>query len=73
MLLLPEDENLFVYTRELDKEKLLVVCNFTSEEQEFDLPKEFRGAECLIANMSNSYREEKMILKAYEAFVLRKK
>ena len=55
------------------KEKLLVVCNFTSEEQEFDLPKEFRGAECLIANMSNSYREEKMILKAYEAFVLRKK
>ena len=72
-LLLPEDENLFVYTRELDKEKLLVVCNFTSEEQEFDLPKEFRGAECLIANMSNSYREEKMILKAYEAFVLRKK
>lgn len=72
-LLLPEDENLFVYTRELDKEKLLVVCNFTSEEQEFDLPKEFRGAECLIANMSNSYREEKMVLKAYEAFVLRKK
>lgn len=72
-LLLPEDENLFVYTRELADEKLLVVCNFTSQEQEFTLPEEFCGAECLISNMGNSYTGEKMVLKAYEAFALLKK
>ena len=69
-LLLPEDENLFVYTRELDNEKLLVVCNFTSQEQEFTMPEEFRGAKCLISNVDRSYDERDIMLNAYEAFVL---
>lgn len=37
-MLFEDDENLFVYTRELDDEKLLTVCNFTDQQQEFDLP-----------------------------------
>lgn len=69
-LLLPDDENLFVYTRELDGEKLLTVCNFTASEQEFVLPEEFRNATCLISNMDHSYEKENMTLKPYEAFVL---
>lgn len=31
-LLEPEDENLFVYTRTLEDEKLLIICNFTEHE-----------------------------------------
>ena len=33
-LLDPEDEALYVYTRTLGDQKLLVMCNFTKEEQE---------------------------------------
>lgn len=68
--LLPEDENLFVYTRTLDGEKLLTVCNFSDQEQCFRMPSEFVGGECLISNLSNDYRQEELVLKPYEAFVL---
>ena len=72
-MLFEDDENLFVYTRELDDEKLLTVCNFTEKEQEFDLPNEFQNAICLIANLPNVYEQRKILLKPYEAFVLYKK
>ena len=72
-MLFEDDENLFVYTRELDDEKLLTVCNFTEQEQEFDLPNEFQNAICLIANLPNVYAQRKILLKPYEAFVLYKK
>lgn len=72
-LLLPEDENLFVYTRELDDEKLLVVCNFSEQEQEFTVPEEFCGAKCMISNVDRSYNEKNIVLDAYEALVLWKK
>ncbi len=70
-LLLEDSEELFVYIREYEGEKLLVVCSFTDKEVEFEIPKEFQGAQCLIANYENSYDSEKMVLKPYEAFVLR--
>lgn len=70
-LLLEDSEELFVYTREYEGEKLLVVCSFTDKEMGFEIPKEFQGAQCLIANYENSYDSEKMVLKPYEAFVLR--
>ena len=35
-LLFPEDEDLFVYERSLDGKKLLVACNFSESEREFD-------------------------------------
>lgn len=72
-MLLEDDENLFVYTREMKGEKLLTVCNFTEKEQEFDLPNEFQNAICLIANLPNVYEQRKILLKPYEAFVLYKK
>lgn len=70
-LLLDDSEELFVYTREYEGEKLLVVCSFTDKEMGFEIPKKFQGAQCLIANYENSYDSEKMVLKPYEAFVLR--
>ncbi len=70
-LLLEDSEELFVYIREYEGDKVLVVCSFTDKEVEFEIPKEFQGAQCLIANYENSYDSEKMVLKPYEAFVLR--
>lgn len=69
-LLLPEDENLFVYTRTLENEKLLTVCNFSEKEQEFGIPEEFADAQCLIANLPNDYAKGQIALKPYESFVL---
>ena len=71
-LLLPEDENLYVYTRTLEEEKLLVVCSFSDQETTFVIPDEFAGAECLISN-TDHHEAGKNILKPYGAFVLYKK
>ena len=49
-LLEPEHPDLFIYTRTLGNESLLVVCNFSEREQAYALPEEYRGAKILIAN-----------------------
>ena len=73
-LLLPEDENLYVYTRTLEEEKLLVVCSFTDQETAFSISEEFVGAECIISNTGREkYEAGEMILNPYESFVLHKK
>ncbi len=53
--LLEDSEELFVYTRTLDLEKLLTVCNFSDKEASFTIPYEFVGAGCLISNTENTY------------------
>ena len=65
-LLCPEDEKIFAYTRDTDREHMLVVCNFTDEELDFDAPENFRGREMLI----NNYAEESPRLRPYEAGIL---
>ena len=65
-LLVPEDEYVFAYTRDTEKEHLLVVCNFTAAEQPFVLPKEFEIAEILISN----YGDKAEVLRPYEAYIL---
>ena len=67
-LLLPEDENIFAYTRTLDNQKLLVVCNFSKSEQRFDFSG-YENAKVLISNYNRDAREDG-ILKPYEAIVL---
>lgn len=67
-LLLPEDENIFAYTRTLDNKKLLVVCNFSKSEQKFDFSG-YENAEILISNYNRDVREDGT-LKPYEAAVL---
>lgn len=71
-LLMEDSEQLYVYTRTLQNEKLLVVCSFTDKEVEFQIPEEFENADCLISNLDNTYTD-KVVLKPYEAFVLYKK
>ena len=65
-LLLPEDENIFAYTRQTETEHLLVVCNFTDKYLQLDAPEAFRGAEVLLSN----YAEEAEELRPYEAVML---
>lgn len=71
--LMEDSEELFVYTRTMEQEKLLVVCSFCDHETKFTIPAEFVGTACLISNMENAYDKAEMILKPYEAFVLHKK
>ena len=73
-LLLPDDPDLFVYTRDLEARRLLVVCNF-SEHNRIYVPDEvFRNAEVLIHSGPGiedcSPREENGILRPYEAYAL---
>ena len=67
-LLLPEDDNIFAYTRSLDGKKLLTVCNFSKTEQKFDFSG-YEKAKVLISNYERDIRENS-ILKPYEAVVV---
>ncbi len=70
-LLLSDDPNLYVYTRELAEEKLLVICNFTDTRQSFTLPSAWNSDQmhCLIANYPERVPEKQMLLNPYEALV----
>lgn len=72
-LLLPDDPDLYVYTREYDGEKLLVICNFRDGARDFCLPKgwEPEQMEVLIGNCSRTTAEKSMKLMPYEAVVFR--
>lgn len=69
--LLEDSGELFVYTREMDGEKLLVVCSFVDRETGFTIPAQFAKAACLISNTGRAYDGGEITLKPYEAFVLR--
>ena len=65
-LLLPEDPDIFAYTRTLEKTVLLVVCNFYSNKVLLPLPKEF---DCEKKLLASSYTDEGLPneLRPYEA------
>lgn len=70
-LLDPDNEKLYVYTRTLDNEKLLVICNFTEEEETYSVPEEFSKGEVLISSYHREKAEKEILLKPYEALVLK--
>lgn len=66
-----DHDQIFAYTRTLEGEKLLTVCNFSEHVAEMEIPEEFqKKAECLITNLGRKDFGKKVILKPYEAFVL---
>lgn len=70
-LLLPDSEELFVYTRTGEGKKLLVVCSFADRQVPFTIPDEFAGASCLISNRGErNCGKQEIVLEPYEAFVL---
>ncbi|MBT2661295.1 alpha-glucosidase [Bacillus sp. ISL-45] len=71
-ILVPEDESIYVYTRTLETKKLLVLLNFTDEEQGFAVPDELQGKknEILISNYGADEEYGSVItLRPYEAIV----
>lgn len=68
-LLEPDHPQLYCYTRALGDEKLLVVCNFTDREAVWSMPEEFRGGECLIANIEGLVPGD--VLPPYGAYAVR--
>jgi oligo-1,6-glucosidase len=74
-LLLPEHRQLYVFTRTLGDDRLLVILNWTRSEQPFALPPEVRcdAAELLIANYAVAPDEapRQLTLRPYEARVYR--
>lgn len=58
-----ESEQLFVYTRDIQEEHLLVVCNFTDKEVPFTRPAAFEQARLLLSN----YDDVVEWLRPYEA------
>ena len=67
-LLLPEDKDLFVYERSLDGKKLLVVCNFSENEREFDFDT-LKNGKILINNYEEFNLNNKK-LRPFEAVVV---
>lgn len=72
-LLMPEDEQIYAYTRTWENEKLFVVCNFAEDQAEVEIPEEFRGdqTEVLISNYDQVTVKASVKLRPYEAFVLK--
>lgn len=71
-LLLPEDENIYAYTRTYESQTLLVVLNFSEENQIFEVPAELQGKkdEILITNYSGHETLQNTItLRPFEAIV----
>ncbi|ASA24044.1 glycoside hydrolase family 13 protein [Paenibacillus donghaensis] len=74
-LLLEQDEQIYAFTRELDGERLLVLCNFSQEEPAFALPEgiDLTGSEVLISNyeVGGEAGLPALKLRPYEARVYR--
>ncbi len=69
-LLLPEDEQIFAYTRTDRETELLVCANFTKEPAKCSLPAQWQDAEILIHNYKGAVADE---LRPYEAVMLLRK
>lgn len=69
-LLLPEDRQIFAYTRTLGDQKLLVICNLTGREAKVSIPAEFIGKAILISNYTNTVIHPSMPLRPWEAFAI---
>ena len=65
-LLDEQDEKIFAYTRDTEHEHLLVVCNFTGDYLDYEIPERFNGSQLLISN----YLTGEPGLRPYEAAML---
>lgn len=69
-LLLPDDEEIYAYTRTLNDEQILVVCNFTDHDVPCPLLNDWQNAELLICNYNTPGNPGS--LRPFEAVVYRK-
>lgn len=69
-LLLPDDEEIYAYTRTLNDEQILVVCNFTDHDVPCPLLNDWQNTELLISNYNTPGNPGS--LRPFEAVVYRK-
>ena len=73
-LLLPEDKNVFAYSRKLNGDKIVVVCNFYDKEVNLNFKENFNNVEILLSNYKDSSIFMKDLkLRPYEAIMYRVK
>ena len=73
-LLLPEYKNVFAYSRELNGDKIVVVCNFYNKEVNLNFNEDFNNVEILLSNYKDSSILMKDLkLRPYEAIMYRVK
>ena len=67
----PENQQLYIYERNLEGKQLLVVLNFSGEKAQFKLPEEWKEkkAEMLISNYPGEKILESTEIEPYEAIV----
>lgn len=70
-LLMADDRELYVYTRTLGDERLLVICNFYGSERKMKLPEGWNPErmEVLIGNYADQSAAEELLIRPYEAVV----
>lgn len=73
-LLYPEHPALYVYERELDGERLLVMCNFSGEEQNLTVPQAYLSGDVteLLSNYADAPIAAEVTLRPWEGRVYRK-
>ena len=73
-LLLPEDKNVFAYSRELNGDKIVVVCNFYNKEVNLNFNEDFNNVEILLSKYKySSILMKDLKLRPYEAIMYRVK
>ena len=71
-LLCEDDKNIFAYTRKLDGDTILVVCNFYNIETKINYEGDYESLEILISNYSDSSTNlSNLKLRPYEAIMYR--
>ena len=66
-LLFPEDEDLYIYTRTLEKEKWLIVCNYQEKTRKLQCK---RAGQVMLSNYADTPAAEKITeLRPYEAVI----
>ena len=71
---MPEDKNVFAYRRELNGDKIVVVCNFYNKEVNLNFNEDFNNVEILLSNYKDSSILMKDLkLRPYEAIMYRVK
>lgn len=70
--LMPEDPNLFVYTRIMGDEQFLITLNFSQDNQTVKMPEGMTAKECVICNYSDCEKlGDELNLRPWEACLLR--
>ena len=66
-----DDSDVYGYTRTNATEQLVVICSFSNEKVNYEIPSELQGGELILSNYEhvNLHLENKLVLRPYETAV----